>query len=66
MQKRDKNNKIIRKPKVTFIKHPIIDKCKPCVLHDNSVCEIYLFPSLKWKLGDCPMIKENKFRRKIK
>ena len=70
MQKRDADGKIIRKPaRESFEKQPIIDKCQPCNLHDNSFCSIYLDPKTKWRLGNCLMathlsirISESRFK----
>ncbi len=72
MQKRDKNNQIIRKSIKPIKKEPIIDQCKECTLHENSVCDVYQFPKTRWTRGNCPMathiitrVKESKFKRRI-
>ncbi len=72
MQKRNKQGQIIKKPIKPIKKEPIIDKCQECTLHKDSLCDVYQFPSTRWKLGNCPMathvvtrVKESKFKRRI-
>ena len=65
MKKRDKNNKIIRAPEPSLEQLPVIDKCKPCVLHENSLCLVYRYPPTAWKNGDCPALTNSKFKRMI-
>lgn len=58
-------DKVVEELKV--IRKPIIDKCKTTVtekgeekLHicsrsDGEACNVYAFPTAKWRTGDCPM-----------
>jgi len=40
---------------------PVIDKClgeeegESCGRIENGYCKVYIFPEIKWKLGNCPM-----------
>ena len=66
MKKRDKNGKIIRKPKAILKKKPIIDKCEPCVLRDEISCNVYLDPTAKWRNDrQCPMLAKSRFIRRV-
>jgi len=33
---------------------PIIDKCVGCAKIENNYCQMYINPSIKWRLGVCP------------
>lgn len=58
-------NKTIEELKV--IRQPINEKCKRmitekdeeklhiCSRSDGEMCNVYAFPSAKWRNGDCPM-----------
>lgn len=43
-----------------MIKQPIVEKCKECKnvssgFDEFDVCRIFLIPSSKWRIGNCPM-----------
>jgi len=66
MQKRNKQGKIIKKKPKSIAQECIVDECQECTLHDGAFCNIYSYPSKKWKLGKCPMMTESKFKRTLK
>ena len=36
---------------------PVVEKCKEngsCEKIENGYCSVYIFPSTKWRAGDCP------------
>ena len=58
-------NKVVEE--LRMICQPIIDNCKKmiaekdeerlhiCSRSDGEMCNVYAFPSAKWRTGDCPM-----------
>ena len=45
-------------------KQPIIDKCEGCQHVENGYCTSYLYPSAKWRAGNCPMATHTKAETK--
>ncbi len=35
-------------------KKPIVDKCAGCSHIDGQFCSIWVSPTAKWRLGNCP------------
>lgn len=45
--------------KLREYRQPLARKCAKdghtCSRADGDLCDVYLFPEAKWRLGDCPM-----------
>ena len=73
MQKRDENGRIIRKPKEKLIGGKVITECIGCENQIAGLCNIYISPSAKWRLGNCVMAthtitrtkETDKFKRRV-
>ena len=46
-----------------FPRMPIVDQCKPCVLHKDNYCKVYPYPDKKWRNDSCPMMAKSRFMR---
>ena len=49
---------------ITHDKEPIIDKCIGCDKVDGKFCSAYLFPHIKWRIGNCPLASHIKIELK--
>ena len=73
MQKRDENGRIIRKSKEILIGGKVAGQCIGCENQITGLCNIYISPSAKWRLGDCNMAthtiartkETDKFKRRV-